>query len=297
MPMELRHLRYFITVAEELHFGRAASRLNISQPPLSQQIHQLEHELGFPLLIRNKHHVKLTEAGRVFLEEARLTLAHIEKALDAAERAHLGATGRLTIGFVGSTTYNIVPLLQNYRQRFPSVNLTLHQMKTTHQLQALHDGRIQLGIVRTPMQSPFLTFDSIHREPFVAVLPQTHPLASQAALHLQQLAHEDFILSSRSNGSYYHDAVIRLCNQCGFYPKIALEAPEILTIVAFVSAGMGVALVPASFRDQQNKKVVYCELDDIDSSLEMAFVWRKDETSPVLEEFLKACKEITHRDG
>ncbi len=295
--MELRHLRYFITVAEELHFGRAASRLNISQPPLSQQINQLEQELGFPLLFRNKHHVKLTEAGKVFLEEARLILAHVEKAFDAADRAHRGATGRLTIGFVGSTTYTIVPLLQNYRQRFPSVNLTLHQMKTANQLQALHDGRIQLGIVRTPVQSPFLTYDVIHQEPFVAVLPQTHPLASRKKICLLDLAHEDFILSSRSTGSFYHDAVIRLCYKSGFHPKIALEVPEILTIVAFVSAGMGVALVPASFQNQQNKEVVYRELNEADSSLEMAFVWRKDEQSPILQQFLHSCKQTKQPDG
>lgn len=291
--MELRHLRYFVTVAEELHFGRAALRLNIAQPPLSQQIRQLEQELGFPLLFRNKQRVELTEAGKVFLEEVRLTLAQVQKAFDSAERAHRGTTGKLDIGFVGSTTYNIVPLLQNYRLRFPSVNLMLHQLKTANQLQALHDGRIHLGIVRTPVESPFLTSKVIQRERFVVALPQAHPLANHKKIRMQDLINEDFIVSSRNNGSIYHDAVIHLCYQAGYRPKITLEAPEILTIVAFVSAGMGVALVPDSFRNQQNKGVIYQELVGVDATLEMSLVWRKDEKSQVLEEFLNFVQQET----
>ncbi|MBE9915562.1 LysR family transcriptional regulator [Paenibacillus donghaensis] len=285
--MELRHLRYFVTVAEELHFGRAASRLNIAQPPLSQQIRQLENELGFPLLFRNKQRVELTEAGKVFLEECRLTLKHIERAANAAEQAHKGATGRLDIGFVGSTTYNIVPILQNYRLRFPSVNLVIHQMKTSNQLQALHDGSIHLAIVRTPIQNPLLNSKVILREKFIVALPDTHPLASRTSLRTQDLANEEFIIPSRNNGSIYHDAVINLCYKAGYQPKISMETPEILTIVAFVSAGVGVAFVPASFQNQRNIGVIYRELDEADYGLEMSFVWRKEEKSQVLQEFLK----------
>ncbi|MDR0270271.1 LysR family transcriptional regulator [Paenibacillus sp.] len=285
--MELRHLRYFVTVAEELHFGRAASRLNIAQPPLSQQIRQLENELGFPLLFRNKQRVELTEAGKVFLKECRITLKHIDRATDAAEQAHKGATGRLDIGFVGSTTYNIVPILQDYRLRFPSVNLVIHQMKTSNQLQALHDGSIHLAIVRTPIQSPFLNSKLILREKFIVALPDTHRLASRTSLSTQDLANEEFIIPSRNNGSIYHDAVINLCYKAGYQPKISMETPEILTIVAFVAAGVGVALVPASFQNQRNIGVIYRELDEVDYSLEMSFVWRKEEKSQVLQEFLK----------
>lgn len=291
-PMDLRHLRYFVAVSEELHFGRAAARLNISQPPLSQQIRQLEDELGFPLFFRNKHHVELTEAGKVFLEETRLTLAHVEQARDAAEKANQGATGRLSIGFIGSSTYNIVPLLQNFNKRFPMVNLALQQMKTGRQLRALHERQIHLGIVRTPIDSPVLASETILREPFVVALPETHPLSKRETLSIQELADEPFILSSGHHGSTYHDAVMKLCYHAGFPPKVALEVPEILTIVAFVAEGMGIALVPASFRHQQNKGIVYRDLLDAEATLATTFVWRKDDKSPVLQQFLKLCQPL-----
>lgn len=288
--MELRHLKYFIAVAEELHFSRAASRLNIAQPPLSQQIRQLEQELGFPLLLRNKHHVELTEAGKVFLEEARSILAYTEQATLAARQAHQGATGKLVLGFVGSATYSIVPLLQSYRLKFPSVNLVLYQMKRENQLQALHDRRIDAGVVRTPFTSPSLAYEVMQREPFAIALPENHSLAKRKSVRIEELRNEPFIIPSRRNGSNYHSEVIRLCYQAGFCPHITLEAPEILTVVAFVSAGMGVAIVPASFRTQQNKGVVYFELIGVNCCLEMGFAWRKDEKSAVLQEFLRLCR-------
>jgi len=289
--MELRHLRYFITVAEELHFGRAAARLNMSQPPLSQQIRQLEEEMGFPLFYRDKRIVELTEAGKVFLEEARITLAHVEQAQSAAEKAHLGAKGRLVVGFLGSTTYNVVPFLQQFRMRYPMVDLTLHQMKTDRQLQALRERSIHLGVVRHPIQTLNLESEIFLREPFIAILPRLHPLAIRESISMQDLAEEPLILSSRYNGTNYHEAVINLCNQAGFSPKIALEVPELLTIIAFVSEGMGIALVPASFRHQQNTGIVYRELVDVSATLKSVFVWRKDEQSPILQEFLKLSKE------
>jgi DNA-binding transcriptional LysR family regulator len=291
--MELRHLRYFVMVAEELHFGRAASRLSISQPPLSQQIRQLEDELGFPLLFRNKHRVELTEAGKVFLEEARLILARTEKAQIAAERAHQGATGRLEIAFVGSTTYNIVPWVQKYRILFPSVHLVLHQMKTENQLQALHEGSIHMGVVRSQVQSPFLMNNLIQHEPLVVVIPESHPLSNRKTLRVEDLANEPFIITSRRNGASYYDTVIHICHQSGYYPQIALEAPEILTIVAFVSAGIGISLVPASFQEQQNNGVVYRKLEGGDVSLEMGFIWKKNNETQVLRTFL----DMVHKMG
>jgi len=290
--MELRHLRYFVTVAEELHFGRAAVRLNMSQPPLSQQIRQLEDELGFPLFYRDTHRVELTEAGKVYLEETRFMLAHIEQARAAAEKAHQGAKGRLVIGFLGSTTYNIVPILQQFRLRYPMVDLTLHQMKTDRQLQALHDRSIHLGVIRNPIQTPVLKSEVYMNESFVAIFPKEHPLASKEQIYMRDLAEEKFILSSGYNGTTYHEAVISLCDQAGFSPQIALEVPEIHTIVAFVSEGMGVALIPASFKHQQNNAIVYRELEDVTTSLKTVFVWRSDEQSSVLKEFLQLSNEL-----
>jgi DNA-binding transcriptional LysR family regulator len=283
--MELRHLRYFISVAEELHFGKAAARLNMSQPPLSQQIRQLEEELGFPLLYRNKQHVELTEAGKAFLEEARNAMAKVEQARLVAEKANQGLLGRLSIGFVGSTTYSVAPLLQRFLVYSPKINVTLHQMKAADQLHALHERSLHLGIVRTHMQSPHLVSKAICREKFVVIFPEEHPMAQKESLRMKDLENERFIFTTR--GSTYHDAVIHLCYQAGFSPNITLELPEILTIVAFVAQGMGVSIVPESFRHQQNKGVVYRELADVQSTLETYFVWHKEERSKVLQQFLK----------
>ncbi|WP_372814361.1 LysR substrate-binding domain-containing protein [Paenibacillus sp.] len=292
--MELRHLRYFITVAEELHFGKAATRLNMSQPPLSQQIRQLEEELGFPLLYRNKQHVKLTEAGKVFLEEVRIAIAQVEQACLVAQKANQGLLGRLSIGFVGSSTYSVAPLLHRFLLHSPKINITLHQMKTANQLHALHEGSIHLGIVRTHIHSPNIVSEVICSEKFVAIFPEGHPMTQREALRMIDLENERFILTTR--GSTYHDTVIHLCYQAGFSPNIALELPEILTIMAFVSQGMGVSIVPASFRHQQNKGIVYRELADVTSTLETYFVWRSEEKSKVLQEFIKLSKDNTILD-
>lgn len=282
--MELRHLRYFITVAEELHFGKAAARLNMSQPPLSQQIRQLEGELGFPLLYRNKHTVELTEAGKVFLDEARIALAQIDQARLVAQKADQGLIGRISIGFVGSTTYILAPLLQRFLLHSPHINMTLHQMKTTNQIQALHDRSIHLGVVRTHIQSPHLVSEAIDSETFAVIVPLGHPLAHKEVLRMKELEHERFILSSK--GSTYHDAVIHLCYQAEFSPNIALELPEISTILAFVSQGMGISIVPSSFRHQQHMGIVYREIEDAGIALKTYFVWHKEEKSKVLEQFL-----------
>lgn len=287
--MELRHLRYFIAVAEELHFGKAAARLNISQPPLSQQIRQLEETLGFPLLYRNKQHVELTAAGKVFLEEARTTLAHVEQARFAAQEANRGAIGRLAVGFVGSATYSAAPIMQRFLQHFPKIHITLHQMKSENQLQALHERTLHVGIIRKRIRHPHLVSEWIGEEKFAVILPEDHPLAGKEALHLQDLADHRFIMTPR--GSSFHDTVIRICEQAGFTPNVALELPEILTIVVFVSQGMGLAIVPASFSRQQNKGVVYKALTGTDATLETYFVWRKEEQSPVLQQFLRISKK------
>jgi len=295
--MELRHIKYFVAVAEELHFGKAAARLNMSQPPLSQQIRQLEDELGFPLFYRNKHHVELTEAGKVFLEETRLTLEHLEKSRVMAEKAHQGAKGRLVVGFLGSTTYNVVPLLGQYKLRYPMVDLTLHQMKSDRQLQALRDRSIHLGIVRNPVDTPDLASETLMTEPFAAILPKRHRLAERESLNMLDLQDEPFIVSSRYSGATYYDAVMSLCEQAGFSPNIALEVPELHTIVAFVSEGMGVALVPASYRHQQNEGVVYRELRNVDAMLRTVLIWRKDEPSPILREFVELSRELRQIDA
>jgi DNA-binding transcriptional LysR family regulator len=205
--MELRHLRYFVTVAEELHFGRAAQRLQIAQPPLSQQIRQLEEELGVQLFHRTKRSVQLTEAGQLFLEEACQILTRAEQAIQIVQRADRGETGRLTLSFVGSATYSVLPVvLKVFRRRFPEVLLSLHEMTTTQQVQALHEDRIHLGFVRPPIYEQELMIESILKEPFVAVLPEFHRLANETQISLLTLANDPFILFPRYLGSgFYKD--------------------------------------------------------------------------------------------
>lgn len=284
--MELRHLRYFITVAEELHFGRAAQRLHIAQPALSQQIRQLEEMLGFPLFDRDKHQVELTAPGRVFLDEARLILIQLQRACDIAERVHVGASGRLIIGFVGSATYHIIPLLRAYREQYPLVHIVLQQMKTLEQLQALHEKRIDIGLIRPIRTNPDISQAVIHHEALMVALPDHHPLAAKETISMSDLTNEPFIMTPIRPGSSYYEVVMQYCHDADFKPNIVLEAPEFLTIVAFVAHGMGIALVPESFWQQQNIGVIYRKIEAAKPLLELAVAWRTSATSQVVQEFI-----------
>lgn len=291
--MELRHLRYFVTVADELHFGRAAQRLQMAQPPLSQQIRQLEQELGVELLYRTKRTVRLTEAGLAFLQQARQILVQSEQAIEVAQRASRGEVGRLAIGFVGSATYSLLPaVVRSFRHQFPDVCLTLHEMTTSEQIEALHDNRIQLGFVCLPINDDQLSVETVLLESFVAVLPEAHPLATQTQLSLASLAEESFILSPRHLGSGFYDQIIRVCQQAGFIPQVTQEATQMQTIVSLVAAELGVALVPASLQNLQRAGVVYKPLEDQTLYVKLAIVWRSANTSPVLHQFLAQSRAV-----
>ena len=291
--MELRHLRYFVTVAEELHFGRAAQRLQIAQPPLSQQIRQLEEELGVQLFHRTKRSVQLTEAGQLFLEEASQILTRAEQAIQIVQRADRGETGRLTLGFVGSATYSVLPgVLKVFRRRFPEVLLSLHEMTTTQQVQALHEDRIHLGFVRPPIYEQELMIESILKEPFVAVLPEFHRLANETQISLGSLANDPFILFPRYLGSGFYDQIVNMCQQVGFQPQVAQEAIQMQTIISLVAAELGVALVPASVQNLQRVGVVYKALAESTSQVELAMVWRPDKISSVLQKFLEVTRQV-----
>ena len=186
--MELRHLRYFVVVAEELHFRRAAERLHMSQPPLSQQIRALEEEVGATLLLRNQRRVELTAAGVVFLERARQILADVEDAARQARRVQRGEVGRLAVGFVGSAMYSFVPdLLRRFGEHAPDVTLRLHEMGTTEQLRQLEDGRLDVGFLRAARSRPELKIEIVAEEPVIAALPDLHPLAAKPRLTLADL--------------------------------------------------------------------------------------------------------------
>ncbi|PPA04900.1 LysR family transcriptional regulator, partial [Pseudomonas sp. MWU12-2312b] len=250
--MELRHLRYFIAVAEELHFGRAAQVLGISQPPLSQQIQALEQEVGARLFERTNRRVELSEAGRLFLEEARLVLAQVDKAADVARRAQLGELGELKIGFTSSAPFNstIPQAIFSFRQRFPAVHLNLREMSSTQVADALVDESIEVGLMRPLGLPDCLSVVELMREPLVAVLSAKHPLVkdSEEGLFLSALALEPFVFFPRSYGSGLYAQLLSLARDAGFSPHFAQEAGEAMTIIGLVAAGLGVSVLPASYQ-------------------------------------------------
>ena len=248
--MELRQLRYFVAVAEELHFRRAAERLHISQPPLSQQIRGLEDELGFALLVRTRRRVSLTPAGEAFLRDARALLGELDGAVATARRIDAGQTGRLRINFVGSALFSIIPpTVERFRAARPGVEIELHERPTVDQLRAVRAGTSDVGLVRPPIENDGeLTVRTVLRERTVAALPAGHPLARLSRVPLRRLAAEPLVLFPRDQAPGFHDLVIDSLAGAGAVPRVIQYAPEMLTIIGLVAAGVGVSLVPASVR-------------------------------------------------
>jgi DNA-binding transcriptional LysR family regulator len=290
--MELRHLRYFVAVAEERHFGRAAERLHIAQPPLSQQIRRLEAELGAPLLHRTTRRVELAPAGEVLLARARDILAAVDAATEDARRAARGEFGRLAIGFTGSATYALLPALADaLREALPGVVLELRgELLTPAQVEGLLDGSLDLGLLRPPVRDHSLEVEILRREPLVAVLPATHRLAAAPAVPLEQLEEEPFVMYPSHFRSVLHDAVEDTCAAHGFHPRVALEVSETATLVSFVAAGLGVSLVPDSVRHMTVEGAVYRPLAREAAEVELAVAWRRDDDAPVVGRALEVVR-------
>jgi DNA-binding transcriptional LysR family regulator len=286
--VELRHLRYFVAVAEERHFGRAAERLHIAQPPLSQQIRRFEAELGEPLLYRTTRSVELSPAGAVLLERAREILAAVDSAVDDARRAARGEYGRLAIGFTGSSTYAMLPSLAvALREELPGVVLDLRgELLTPAQVAQLVDGTLDLGLLRPPVHQRDLCTEVLRSEPLIAVLPETHRLAESDTVPLEQLESDPFVTYPSHFRSVLHDAVEDACAAHGFKPFVAHEVSETATLVSFVAAGLGVSLVPASVRNMTVQGAIYRPLADDPTRVELAAAWRRDDDRPVLERAL-----------
>ncbi len=298
--MELRHLQYFLLVAEELHFGRAAARLHITQPPLSQQIQQLEDELGVLLLQRTKRRVQLTDAGRAFQQAARLTLKQAEQAVRIAQRTHRGEIGSLTVGFVGSAMAGIFSgMLLSFRERFPEVDLTLLELTTAQQIEAMRQHRIEVGVLRPfhPMREAGFALETIDREPFVVVLPKAHPLAAQRRIPLSALAHEKVVLVPVDLKPGVEDDVVAFCQRAGCYPQRLPGATQLLTVIGLVAAGMGLSLVPASMRTVSWKGIVYRPVLDPMPSADLTVMWRRDTTSSVVKAFVDIVREMKRSKG
>ncbi len=291
--MELRHLRYFSTVATELHFGRAAEKLHIAQPPLSKQIQDLEAELGFELFNRTKRSVSLTPAGKEFLVEVERIFQQLDRAIDIGRKTSRGELGQISIGFVGSATYNILPvMLQQFRDRYPNVRIELHELTTDRQLVWLREGRIDLGLIRPPIVEKDLVSQVIFQESLVVALPISHPLASVDAIDIELLAAEPFILFPRQLAPGLYDPIIAICQAAGFSPQVVQECIQMQTIISLVSANMGVSILPASIREAQRQGVVYKPIRSDEASTEqlakMAIVWRINDNSPTMNRFLES---------
>jgi LysR family transcriptional regulator, benzoate and cis,cis-muconate-responsive activator of ben and cat genes len=242
---ELRLIRYFVAVAEELHFGRAAHRLRMAQPGLSQQIKSLEQQLGVRLLDRTSRQVTLTPAGSLLLGEGRRLLAQAERTADQVRRAGLGQVGRISIAAIGSATYDVIPhLVREHRRRFPDVEVLLREMSTPAQVHALRDGEIDVGFLRLPADIDELVAHVVREERMALMLPESHPLAELREVPLRALARERLIVFPAAPRPSWADTVIAACREAGFEPNVAQEAMESATVVSFVAAGIGVAPVP-----------------------------------------------------
>ncbi len=293
--MELRHLRYFSAVADELHFGRAAEKLNIAQPPLSQQIKKLETELGVRLFHRTKRRVSLTEAGEVFRTRARVILDAARNAAEEAGRIGRGEVGRLSVGFMSTATLNRLPLvLRAFKERYPDAEIELVQMTSGEQISAVAGGHLDIGFVSIRERPEPLTVDGVElavetvwRETLIAALPPRHKLAGEREIPLAGLAGDTFIGLPQEPPSSYFDQVVDLCTKAGFSPRIKLKASQLPTALALIAAGYGVGLMPQSLAPAWRELVAFVPLAE-KIEIGVTTVRRLDNRSPVLAAFCKA---------
>lgn len=300
--MELRHLRYFVAVAEELHFTRAAERLHIGQPPLSQQIQALEDELGAPLFLRSKRRVQLTEAGQILLQRARRILAEAAEAGDEVRRAARGELGELRVGFTSSLplTPLLTRLLRAYREAAPDVTLRLMERFTAVQFEALRHSRLDVGFVRyngALESEPGLRLRLLRRDPLLMVLPVGHALAARASVSLKDFRDEGFIMYPENAGAGLARVTRELCVAAGYTPRVVQEADEAVTQIGLVAAGLGVTVMPAPMACVAVDRVRYLPLRDARAWHSMVLVTRDEAPGPVLSRFLDLLDQVLGEEG
>jgi len=297
MAMELRHLRYFVAVADELHFTRAAEKLGIQQPPLSQQIRQLEEELGTRLFRRLTRGVEMTPSGNFLLKEAREILQHVERTMAAVQGLARGTSGHIRVGFSNASYFNPVvsQVIHDYRQRYPDVVLTPVQSVTADLVQALHEARVDVAFLRAPFDDEGLASDLLVEEPLVAVLPAGHPLAAKRRVALESLSKEPFLLFPRSTSPGFYDAIIATCQQAGFSPRLGQETPDIPSIVHLVGAGFGVSVIPKALSQIKAEGVAYLSIAGERPMAQTRLGYRRDDQSQALRNFVATARR--HRTG
>ena len=291
--IDLRQLRYFQAVAEELHFGRAAARLAIAQPALSRQIQQIEEELGTPLLRRTQRRVELLPAGALLLERSRAIQHEVARTLQDVRRTGAGELGRLALGFIHSSTYGLLPsIIGRFRRLYPGIELELHEMPITVQHAALVRGTIDVGLLRVQPAPAELEVLPILPDPFVLALPASHPLAERARVRLRSVAADPFVMFEEASAPLLSDRVQAMCRQAGFTPHVVQHATQIHTVVGLVGAGLGVAVVPASGRNLHPRQVRFVQIADKAEPVHVALAWRRGHETPAVHSFRKVTQDV-----
>jgi DNA-binding transcriptional LysR family regulator len=291
--IDLRQLRYFQAVAEELHFGRAAARLAIAQPALSRQIQQVEAELGTPLLRRTQRRVELLPAGALLLERSRAIQQELARTLNDVRRTGAGELGRLALGFIHSSTYGLLPsIVGRFRELYPGIELELHEMPITVQHTALLRGTIDIGLLRVQPGPAELEVATILPDPFVLALPDSHPLAGRSRVRLRSVADDPFVMFAEQSAPLLSDRVQAMCRQAGFTPNVVQHATQIHTVVGLVGAGLGVAVVPASGRNLHPRQVRFVQIADRTEPVHLALAWRRGHETPAIRSFRKVTQEV-----
>ncbi|MYN26347.1 LysR family transcriptional regulator [Duganella levis] len=295
--MEFRQLRYFLAVAEHLHFTVAAERLGIAQPPLSQQIIKLEREIGTQLFIRHPRRVELTEAGVIFKERARRVLDDANDALEHVKMAARGESGNLSIGFAGSTVFHptVARLLRRFREDYPGVKIRTEESNSTALLGKLADAQVDCAMIRLPLDCGDLTVTPLVQEKMIAVLPSGHALGRRRTIDLKQLAADPFILYPRAINPELYDAIISACHVAGFSPRIEMESPQISSGVNMVAAGFGVAIIPESIGQFRSEGVTYQDLRNQGLGTAIALITRPREKSVTVQNFTEMVKQFYRR--
>jgi DNA-binding transcriptional LysR family regulator len=286
VDIELRHLRYFVAVAEELHFGRAALRLHLAQPPLSQQIRKLEDLLGYALFARTSRSVRLTTAGEEFLDRARRTLRNMQRDIDETRSVGRGEVGSLHIGFVGSAMLTTLPAaFTRYREEYPGVRLHLHESFTSRVIEGLENGTLDAGILRDGDPVEGLEVTPIYTEPFVAVLPRSRAPAGRKSISPLALKGEPFVYYPPSAGTRAYEKPLSICEAHGFRPQVVQEGTHWLTILRLIGAGLGVSIAPACVRQIAPPEVACLEIEGTRITSVIEFASLKGETRPSVARF------------
>lgn len=296
--MELRQLRYFVAVAEEQHFSRAARILRLSQPPLSAQIKSLEDELGVKLFERSTRKVMLTDAGHAFLERARHILDEVQEARDVALGAEHGLRGRLAVGFISSATLHLLPpTVRLFRKRFEGVEVELKELTSGQQIDALYEGEIRLGLVRLPLRAPGLQVEQLLEETLLVALPSGHPLESLDRVPLEAISDLPLIFFDRQLMPGLHTQIVELYQRVGAFPKVAQYAVHLQTIVGLVASGVGLAILPASAERARREGVIYRPLDVPDATSWVGLVRVEGDDSALVNNFAATVREVAEGEA